>query len=393
MRSNAPARSASKTHRRLGLAPLATLKMAPIASWQPRPGRNPYDLGSNPASHSGSHGFTTRARNTLSRITGIPSGRRFPALPLLGIYTRLTGRACHGPVWRCTQSAISAFTDESSTTFPSTPAVLRPALSSGTRRTLTSVLARERSINFCKLRTRLKSPTRDAVKIRCRKRRTSSSAARQLMACQSRGSSSGPFTTPTSAIVACAPPVVCVAMVSNLPFGSDFVVSVCTQAHLARVSTLSGPGTTSRIRPVIPRTAGGGTDPHALRFPAAFRLPALASRAIPYPPGDWAFLTVGLPGTTSCPDPVGVTTFHTRKLRPGRVPPISRGRRYSPGRYEVLDRRLPLFDGSAPIPRSNDPSARLPLTRHQRRSTRFTRPALPSPVTPMDETGTLGLEP
>ena len=32
-----------------------------------------------------------------------------------------------------------------------------------------------------------RSPTRDAVKIRCRKRRTSSSAARQLMACQFRG--------------------------------------------------------------------------------------------------------------------------------------------------------------------------------------------------------------
>src|SRR5664279_1958579 len=95
MRSNAPARSASKTHCRLGLAPLATLKMAPIASWQPRPGRNPYDLGSNRASHSGSNAFTTRACNTLSRITGIPSGRRFPALPFLGIYTRLTGRACH----------------------------------------------------------------------------------------------------------------------------------------------------------------------------------------------------------------------------------------------------------------------------------------------------------
>src|ERR1019366_6380787 len=33
------------------------------------------------------------------------------------------------------------------------------------------------------------------------------------------------------------------------------------------------------------------------------------------------------------------------------------------------------------------------ITRHQRRFTRFTRPALPSPVAPMDGTGTLGLEP
>jgi hypothetical protein len=33
------------------------------------------------------------------------------------------------------------------------------------------------------------------------------------------------------------------------------------------------------------------------RFPAAFRPPAFASRAIRCPPGDWAFLTVGLPDT------------------------------------------------------------------------------------------------
>jgi transposase len=95
----------------------------------------------------------------------------------------------------------------------------------------------------------------------------------------------------------------------------------------------------------------------------------------------------------SCPDPDGVTTFHTHEMRPGRVPPVSRGRRYSPGRPEVLDRRLPLFHGSAPTPRSNNPSARLAITKHQRRFTRFTRPALPSPVAPMDGTGTLGLEP
>ena len=64
-----------------------------------------------------------------------------------------------------------------------------------------------------------------------------------------------------------------------------------------------GSGHSSRIRPVIPRPAGGGADPHALRFPAAFRRPALASRAIRYPPGNWAFLTVDLPGTNLAPGP------------------------------------------------------------------------------------------
>ena len=64
------------------------------------------------------------------------------------------------------------------TTLPSTPAVLRPALSSVTRRTATSALLRERSINFCRLRTFFRSPACDAAKIRCRSRRTSSSTWR-----------------------------------------------------------------------------------------------------------------------------------------------------------------------------------------------------------------------
>ena len=60
MRSNAAARSASSAHTRLAIGPLHALQMAAIASWQPRPGRNPYDLGSNRASHSGSSAFLTR---------------------------------------------------------------------------------------------------------------------------------------------------------------------------------------------------------------------------------------------------------------------------------------------------------------------------------------------
>src|SRR5918911_1070565 len=100
--------------------------MALIASWQPRPGRKPYDLGSNLASHSGSSALTTRACSTLSAITGIPSGRRRPLL--FGTYTRLTGRGVHGLARRPAQSAKSALSREVATTSPSTPAVLRPAL-------------------------------------------------------------------------------------------------------------------------------------------------------------------------------------------------------------------------------------------------------------------------
>ena len=194
----------------------------------------------------------------------MPSGRRFPVLPRFGMYTRLTGRACHGPELCCTQSARSDLTDESSTTIPSTPAVARPALTSVTRRTLSSVLARDRSINFCRLRTRLRSPACDAVKIRCRKRRTSPSTVCQSIADQSRGSSSGPFSTATSP----ADDAGRVAMMSNLSFGSGVVVSVPAQAHLTRVSTLSGRA--PALSGQLSGTASGGADHCCPGFLAPF---------------------------------------------------------------------------------------------------------------------------
>jgi hypothetical protein len=93
--------------------------------------------------------------------------------------TRLTGMALNGSRECCTRSASFILASALSTTSPSTPAVRRPALRSVTRRTLISVLARERNINLCSRRTRLRSPALDAAKIRCRNRRTSRSARRQ----------------------------------------------------------------------------------------------------------------------------------------------------------------------------------------------------------------------
>ena len=100
-------------------------------------------------------------------------------LPGFGMYTRLTGAALNGSALCCTLSTNCILASGVSTTSPSTPAVRRPALRSVTRRTLTSVFARERSINFCNRRTLGRSPAFDAVKIRCRNRRTSASARRQ----------------------------------------------------------------------------------------------------------------------------------------------------------------------------------------------------------------------
>src|SRR5664279_4487471 len=212
----------------------------------------------------------------------MPSGRRFPVLPLFGTYTRLTGRACHGSVLCCTQSTSSILASGSDTTFPSTPAVLRPALRSVTRRTLTSVLARDRSINFCKLRTLLRSPACDAVKILCRRRRTSSSAVRQLIASQSRRSSSGPFTTTTASGIA----VAVIVMASNLSFGSGVVVIVTAQAHLTRVSTLSGRA------PPYPASYPGLSTEGPTGVPVSCCLSATGVRfsGHPYPAGE-----LGLP--------------------------------------------------------------------------------------------------
>ena len=99
-----------------------------------------------------------------------------------------------------------------------------------------------------------------------------------------------------------------------------------SQTHPAHVSPLSG-----RAAPVSGRlsgaTAGGAiTTP---RLPDAFRPPAFASWAIPLPLRMSAFLTVGLPVQNRSPDPNGVTTFHSRETRPGKVPPQPRERRCS----------------------------------------------------------------
>ena len=154
------------------------------------------------------------------------------------MYTRLSGWALNGSEECCTLSANAILASGVSTTSPSTPAVKRPALRSVTRRTLKNVFARERSINFCRLRTLGRSPACDAVKIRCRKRRTLASQARQSTAPQPRVTSSGPF---TATIVAA----------SNLSSGSGVLVIFLLTGSPDRVSTLSGPGTVSRIRPVI----------------------------------------------------------------------------------------------------------------------------------------------
>jgi hypothetical protein len=229
-----------------------------------------------------------------------------------------------------------------STTSLSTPAVRRPALRSVTRLTLNSVFARDRNINFCRLRTFSRSPAFDAVKIRCLSRRTSASTRRQSIWRQSKGASSGPFTTTTVGA-------------SNLSSGSGAPIIFLSTDSPDHVSALSRRTTRVRIRPVM-RDDRPEEAAIPSRFPVAFPLPAFASW-----PSD-ARRGIRLSSRSAYrarprarPDLDGVTAFRTHELRPGWVPSIPRGRRCSSRPEDVPDRRLPLYHGQSfdPAPTSH----------------------------------------
>jgi hypothetical protein len=181
------------------------------------------------------------------------------------MYTRLTGQALNGSLECCTLSASSSLASGVSTTSPSTPAVRRPALRSVTRRTLSSVLERDRSINLCKRRTLARCPAFVAVKIRCRNRRTFPSHARQSTWRQSSVASSGPLTTT-------------VVAASSLSSGSGVINIFLFTGSPDRVSALSSPSTRPGIRPVIHDGQLEGLA-QLSRFPVAFRPLAFASRS------------------------------------------------------------------------------------------------------------------
>jgi hypothetical protein len=175
-------------------------------------------------------------------------------------------------------------------------------------------------------------PACDAVKMRCRRRRTSPSTRGQLIDPHSRASPSGPFTS------AALPP-----WRPTCPSVPGLRSPLSSQAHLARVSTLSGPGSRPYPASYTRRPAEGRSlasiscclSATGIRFPGH---PTLAGR-------------LGLPcgrltGHVTMPGfPIGVPTFHTHELRPGWVPPVSRGRRCSSGRQEIPGQRLPLPSG------------------------------------------------
>jgi hypothetical protein len=316
----------------------------------------------------------------------MPSGRCRPSA--FGIYTRRTGKALQAArVW-CARSASLALSAEVSATSPSTPAVRRPALRCVTCRTLTSVFDRLRSISFWRDRTLAQSPACVALKILCRSRRTLSSRDRRSMESQSGRAPSGPFTPRAAIAIANACPVIA----PNLPFGSGGRGRSPSKTHPVHVSTLSGPGTESRIRPVI-RSGHRRTRPSCPGFLPPFGSLALASWTILFPPGSSASLTVGLPVAPRRPDPDGVPAFRWHETRPGRAPSKPRGRAVStrPGKCPQPPPAASLRP--APKPRQHDPSARAHLNEASSR-VHSRSPVRPSPHLWLpDGAGALGLEP
>lgn len=190
---------------------------------------------------------------------------------------------------------------------PSTPAVLRPALSCVTRRTETSTFARDRNIRRCRLRTRLWFASFAAVKIRCLSARTSASTFDQTMSGhQSKRSSAGLF-----------------AEASNIPRSSLRIRTF--RSRLTWLTSARFPVQADARYPGGYRSGGClEGQPRAGAFPSAFRRPGVRFLSHPVPATPISVPLRARPPALPARD--GVSVFHTLQTRPGRVPSIPRGR-------------------------------------------------------------------
>jgi hypothetical protein len=115
--------------------------------------------------------------------------------------------------------------------------------------------------------------------IRCRRRRTFSSAASHCTACQPGGPPSGPFTTTATAGAACAAPAVCAVMASSLPFGSSVIVIVSVTSSPDPRQHPSG----SRHQPVSGQLSGTASGGASHRVPVSCCLSAAGVRFSGHP--------------------------------------------------------------------------------------------------------------
>ena len=83
----------------------------------------------------------------------------------------------------------------------------------------------------------------------------------------------------------------------------------------------------ARTRPVIHDHQQEGAD-RLIVVSRCLSAAGVRFLVILFPPGSWAFLTVGLPAQR--PDPDGVAVFRTHEQRSGWVPSLLPGRWCSP---------------------------------------------------------------
>jgi hypothetical protein len=208
------------------------------------------------------------------------------------------------------------------------------------------------------------SPALDAVKIRCRSRRTSSSTRAQSTRSQSSPKSRGPFTTTEAAA-------------SNVPAGADVTSIVVSTDSPDPRGLPFGPGNhpypAGSTSPDQEAAAAGDV------FPVAFRRTGVRFSGHPVPAQGFRF-PHGRPTGQTRPDPDGVSTFHMHETRTDWAPSVPRGRWCSPGCAAFHSRHPPLFSGQSLISaRSCIPSTRtVKMTRHQPR-VHSRSPARPSP--------------
>src|ERR1039458_1760655 len=171
----------------------------------------------------------------------------------------------------------------------------------------------------------------------------------------------------------------------NLPAGSSGYRLLVFNGSPAHVSAVSRPGTRPGVRPVIGGSRGRSRS-CTPRFPAAFRRPALASRA--------SFPARAPPLRPAAPvsgaDPDRFSVFRTREMRLGRGALFIPGAAVPARPVAVPGRRLPHLSGQPLSPWTATRPGDVMITRHQQGFTVVhPLPAFPWPVTP-DGTGPSG---
>jgi hypothetical protein len=189
-----------------------------------------------------------------------------------------------------------------------------------------------RTVRAGRPRTRLKQASRargwnarDAVKIRCRRRRTSPSTRRQSIDSHARASPSGPFTPPQPGRPTCP-------SVPTSPSPRPFTGSPDPPERPF------GPGHQAPYPASSQQPAAGRSSQGACW---SCRRSAHRHWLVGSSCARWGCAPPARSADRVASDPIGVATLPAREIRPGWVPSITPGVRCPPGRHRHSGRRWP----------------------------------------------------